>query len=69
MFTAAELRAVFCGQPEVDLEVLKKATVYEGGVAATDRYERSHALCCTAVVIEVCGEEECSYFWFKHGSL
>lgn len=37
MFTAAELRAVFCGQPEVDLEVLKKATVYEGGVAATDR--------------------------------
>jgi hypothetical protein len=37
MFTAAELRAVFCGQPVVDLEVLKKATVYEGGVAATDR--------------------------------
>ena len=42
MFTAAELRAVFCGQPEVDLEVLKKATVYEGGVAATDRYSRTH---------------------------
>ena len=37
MFSPAELRTIFCGQPEVDLEVLKRATVYEGGTAATDR--------------------------------
>ena len=37
MFSSAELRTIFCGQPEVDLEVLKRATVYEGGTAATDR--------------------------------
>ena len=37
MFTAAELRTIFCGVPEVDLEVLKKATVYEGGVGPNDR--------------------------------
>ena len=30
MFTAKELERVFCGQAEVDIEVLKKATVYEG---------------------------------------
>lgn len=38
IFTATELKTIFCGQDEVDIEVLKRATVYEGGVGPTDRY-------------------------------
>jgi hypothetical protein len=35
LFTSHELEELFCGQCEIDLEVLKKATIYEG-VFATD---------------------------------
>ena len=38
IFTPMELKTIFCGQDEVDIEVLKRATVYEGGVGPTDRY-------------------------------
>jgi hypothetical protein len=36
VFTPTELESLFCGHPDVDIEVLKKATVYEG-VSANDR--------------------------------
>ena len=38
IFTSTELKTIFCGQDEVDIDVLKRATVYEGGVGPTDRY-------------------------------
>lgn len=37
IFSALELKTIFCGQDEVDLGVLKRATVYEGGVGPADR--------------------------------
>ena len=37
MFTAEELEAIFCGEAEVDIAVLQKATLYES-VSPTDRY-------------------------------
>jgi hypothetical protein len=36
-FTSEELESIFCGESEVDIEILKKATVYES-VSSTDRY-------------------------------
>lgn len=30
LFTSEELERMFCGEPEVDIDVLKKATVYDG---------------------------------------
>ena len=37
MFTGDELEYVFCGEADIDLQTLKKATVYEG-VSENDRY-------------------------------
>jgi E3 ubiquitin-protein ligase HUWE1 len=36
MFTAQELEVVFCGEPDVNVDLLQEATVYEG-VSPTDR--------------------------------
>jgi hypothetical protein len=41
-------QTIFCGQPEVDLDVLQRATVYEGGVGQNDRY------LVISLIIDIC---------------
>jgi len=38
MFTAEEIEYIFCGEADIDLETLKKATVYDGDVNKNDRH-------------------------------
>jgi hypothetical protein len=63
IFTASELEALFCGQPEVDIEVLQKATVYEG-VSATDRYHNYTSIDTNDITIN-CAQEFGIYLYFQ----
>lgn len=52
IFSPEEAEKMLCGESEVDIEVLKKATVYEN-VAASDRYIPSGVLYCPLLSLHV----------------
>jgi hypothetical protein len=48
MYIRTLSQTIFCGQPEVDLDLLQRATVYEGGVSQNDRY------LAISLIIDIC---------------
>jgi hypothetical protein len=50
MFTEEELEGIFCGETELDLTILRKATIYES-VSIHDSLSRRRSIATTTFII------------------